>query len=153
MQSRHAADILYGMTARCLIVDDSAQFLRAARVLLEREGLVVDIASTGADALRLVEEWRPHVVLVDIDLGSESGFEVARQLDQRTYTTPSPPFETSIILVSTHDEEEFEELIAASPAVGFLAKSSLSARAIDKMLSGGDRQDPALDGSSGPQGT
>jgi CheY-like chemotaxis protein len=141
------------MTARCLIVDDSAQFLRAARVLLEREGLVVNIASTGADALRLVEELRPQVVLVDIDLGGESGFEVARLLDQRTITTPSPPFETSIILVSTHDEEEFEELIAESPAVGFLAKSSLSALAIDKMLSGGDRRGPALDGSSGPQGT
>jgi CheY-like chemotaxis protein len=141
------------MTARCLLVDDSAQFLRAARMLLEREGLVVDVASTGADALRLVEELRPHVVLVDIDLGAESGFEVARQLDQRTYTTPSPPFETSIILVSTHDAEEFEELIAESPAVGFLAKSSLSARAIDKMLSGEDRQGRTLNGSSGPQET
>jgi CheY-like chemotaxis protein len=141
------------MTVRCLLVDDSAHFLRAARALLEREGIVVDVATTGRDALRSVEELRPNVVLIDIDLGAESGFEVAQQLDEARYPTHSPPFETSIILVSTHDEEEFEELIAASPAVGFLAKSSLSARAIDKMLSGGDRQDPALDGSSGPQGT
>jgi CheY-like chemotaxis protein len=122
------------MTARCLIVDDSAQFLRAARAVLERDGLVVDIASTGPEALQRVQEWRPDVVLVDIDLGGESGFEVARQLNLATYTTPSPPFETSIILVSTHGEEEFEELITESPAVGFLAKSSLSAKAIDEML-------------------
>ena len=131
------------MTARCLIVDDSAQFLRAARAVLERDGFVVDIASTGPEALRRVEELRPDVVLVDIDLGGESGFEVVRQLELATYTTPSPPFETSIILVSTHAEEEFEELITESPAVGFLAKSSLSARAIDEMLT---RRGGATDG-------
>jgi CheY-like chemotaxis protein len=135
------------MTSRCLIVDDSAQFLRAARAVLERDGLIVDIASTGPEALRRVEELRPDVVLVDIDLGGESGFEVVRQLDLATYTTPAPPFETSIILVSTHAEEEFEELITESPAVGFLAKSSLSARAIDEMLT----RRGATDGFSRPQ--
>ena len=40
----------------------------------------------------------------------------------------------SAILISTHSEEDFEELINASPALGFLAKSSLSAKAIRAML-------------------
>jgi CheY-like chemotaxis protein len=139
------------MTVRCLIVDDSVHFLRAARVLLEREGLIVDVASTGAEALRRVKELRPHVVLVDIDLGGESGFEVARLLNQHTNTTPSPPFETSTILVSTHAEEEFEELITASPAIGFLAKSSLSKRAIDDLLTGRGDLGDNFDGAMGPQ--
>jgi CheY-like chemotaxis protein len=139
------------MTARCLIVDDSAPFVRAARALLEREGIVVDVASTGRDALRRVEELRPDVVLLDIDLGAESGFEVAQQLNEARYPTHSPPFETSIILVSTHAEEEFEELIAASPAVGFLAKSSLSARAIEDMLAPWGGLGCASDGANGHQ--
>ncbi len=66
---------------RCLIVDDSRHFLDAAHGLLERQGIVVvGVASTGAEALRRVEELRPDVTLVDIDLGGESGFEVARRL-------------------------------------------------------------------------
>ena len=64
-----------------LIVDDSRLFLQAARVLLEREGLrVVGVAVTAAQALRRAAELRPEVVLVDIMLGGESGFDLARRL-------------------------------------------------------------------------
>jgi CheY-like chemotaxis protein len=135
MRISHASAIVDGMTVRCLVVDDSAHFLRAARALLEREGLVVDVASTGAEALQRAKSLRPHVVLVDIDLGQERGFDVARQLDEGL-CEPS----VIIILISTHAEDEFEDLIVTSPAIGFLAKSSLSARAIYGMVSdGGER--------------
>jgi two-component system, NarL family, nitrate/nitrite response regulator NarL len=69
------------MRIRCLIVDDSRAFLDAASVLLEREGLrIVGVASTGREALREAETLRPDVVLLDISLGDESGFNVARRL-------------------------------------------------------------------------
>ena len=104
---------------RCLIVDDSHQFLGAARLLLEREGVaVVGIATTSADALRLEGELRPDVVLVDIRLGDESGFELARRLS------------ATVILISTHDRSEYAEEIAASPAAGFIPKTQLSAEAV-----------------------
>jgi two-component system nitrate/nitrite response regulator NarL len=119
------------MALRCLVVDDSARFLQAARALLEREGLVVDIALTGAEALRRVGTFRPDVVLVDIDLGGESGFELARRFDDQDGT--SGP---GVILVSTHQREDFEELIADSPALGFLAKSALCANAVHELLLG-----------------
>ena len=119
---------------RCLIVDDSPRFLAAARGLLDREGItVVGVASTVADALQRVEELRPDVALLDIDLGGESGLELARRLQQDDGAPPR------IILISTHAEQDFTDLIAASPAVGFLSKSSLSAAAIrDLLASGGD---------------
>ena len=73
------------MTLRCLLVDDNEPFLEAARVLLRKQGIdVVGVASTGAEALRLADELRPDVVLVDIDLGGESGFELTRQLTQES---------------------------------------------------------------------
>jgi CheY-like chemotaxis protein len=66
---------------RCLIVDDNLGFLEAARALLEQEGfVVVGVASTGAEATCSVAELQPEVTLVDIDLGEESGFDVARRL-------------------------------------------------------------------------
>jgi CheY-like chemotaxis protein len=68
------------MPLRCLLVDDNLAFLGAATVLLEREGLTVaGTATNSAEALRQAEELRPDVILVDIGLGKESGFEVARR--------------------------------------------------------------------------
>jgi DNA-binding NarL/FixJ family response regulator len=120
-----------GMMLRCLIVDDSPRFLAAARGLLERQGMaVVGVASTSAEALERVRELRPDVTLVDIDLGGESGLELTRRLHHQ-----AGPATARVILVSTHAEEDYAELIAASPAVGFLSKSTLSAGAIHDLLS------------------
>ena len=74
---------------RCLIVDDIAGSVDAARGLLERQGItVVGVASNTTEALRCFEELRPDVTLVDIDLGGESGFELA---EPRSGSYPSPP--------------------------------------------------------------
>jgi DNA-binding NarL/FixJ family response regulator len=117
----------------CLIVDDNPGFLAAASRLLERQGItVVGVASTGAEALRQAEQLRPDVVLVDIGLGAERGLDLAGQLHRRT------PSRT--ILVSTQDEQDYRDLIAASPAVGFLPKTALSARAIHELLASGPRE-------------
>ncbi|GAA3584367.1 response regulator transcription factor [Kribbella ginsengisoli] len=117
---------------RCLIVDDSERFLAAARTLLEPDGIsVIGTASTGEQALRLAAELRPDVLLVDIDLGGESGLRLAGQLAAQAGTDPIP-----IILISLHSEEDYAELIAASPAIGFLPKTALSGSAITETLDG-----------------
>jgi DNA-binding NarL/FixJ family response regulator len=132
------------VTLRCLLVDDNPRFLAAARGLLEREGLVVaGTASTTADALRQVAELRPDVTLVDIELGGESGFDLARQLSEQSSPTP-------VIIISTHAEDDYADLIAASPAIGFVPKVALSARAVRTLLTGGDA-DPSTT-VSGPRG-
>jgi DNA-binding NarL/FixJ family response regulator len=122
------------MLLRCLIIDDNPHFAQAARSLLEHEGLtVVGTASTGSEAIDLVREFQPDVVILDIDLGAESGFDVAEQLrtgDAHTSLASGP----EIVLVSAHDEEDFADMISESVAVGFVAKSDLSARAIRNLL-------------------
>ncbi|HEX4009535.1 MAG TPA: response regulator transcription factor [Solirubrobacteraceae bacterium] len=120
------------MTLRCVIVDDNPDVLRAAGDLLQRQGMrVVGVATTSDEALPLVEELEPEVTLVDIDLGPESGFELARRLVRSLDRVGS-----RTILISTHDEADFADLIAASPAIGFLSKSDLSAEAITRLLAG-----------------
>jgi DNA-binding NarL/FixJ family response regulator len=120
------------MMLRCLIVDDSPRFLDAARGLLERQGIrVVGLASTSADALRRARELQPDVMLVDIDLGGESGLELARRLQGQAGPAPA-----RVILVSTHAEQDYAELIDASPAIGFLPKTAVSGSAIRDLLAG-----------------
>jgi DNA-binding NarL/FixJ family response regulator len=117
---------------RCLIVDDNANFLTAARAHLDQQGIsVVGLASTGSEALRRADELRPDVALVDIDLGAESGFDVARLLAETPGLDP-----LSVVLISSYAEKDLIDLIAASPAVGFVSKADLSGRAISEVLAG-----------------
>jgi two-component system, NarL family, nitrate/nitrite response regulator NarL len=117
---------------RCLIVDDNEGFLAVAHASLEREGLeVVGTVKTIAEALSQVEMVRPDVILVDISLGQESGFELTRQI-----VDSHPDLRGRIVLISTRHEEDFADLITASPATGFLSKAQLSARAVRGLVAG-----------------
>ena len=118
------------MPLRCLLVDDNGAFLEAARLLLEREGVtVVGVASSIAEALRQARALLPDVILVDIGLGEESGFDLTRLLTQDGRADGA-----EVILISAGAEADYRELIDESPAAGFLAKSELSARAIRRIL-------------------
>jgi DNA-binding NarL/FixJ family response regulator len=120
------------MPIRCVIVDDSPRFAQVATELLQDEGIdVLAIATNGQDAVRLARELRPDLALVDIGLGAENGLDIARRLS----TEEPEGLAGAVILISTHAEEEFAELIADSPAIGFLAKTDLSADAIHTLLS------------------
>jgi DNA-binding NarL/FixJ family response regulator len=120
------------MPLRSLIVDDNMHFLAAARDLLEREGVeVVGVASSGAEAVQLADELRPDVALVDIDLGQESGLDVARLLAEDARGS-------RVVLISAYSQSDFADLIAASPAVGFVPKAELSAARIEDVLRAGE---------------
>ena len=117
------------MPLRALLVDDNQSFLTAARGLLEDEGItVVGVASNAADAHALAAQLTPDVILVDILLGDESGFDLARALAAER--DPGP----AVILISTHAEADFADMVASSPALGFLPKSELSADPIRRIL-------------------
>ena len=132
------------MSLRVLLVDDNAQFLQAARDLLEREGITVAaVASTSAEALELAEAMTPDVVLVDVDLGAESGFVLAERLARPATGGPVLP----VVLISTYAEEDLADLLDASPAVGFLSKADLSASALLALL--GPLGDGSSSGTSG----
>jgi DNA-binding NarL/FixJ family response regulator len=131
MRRQSSGEILDSMSRlRCLVVDDSPRFAEAARVMLEHgEITIVGIASTAAEAIERAAELDPDVILVDIGLGTDSGFDVARTLGEADV---SPAWR--VVLTSTDAGEDFADLIAASPAVGFVPKSQLSGQAIRELL-------------------
>jgi DNA-binding NarL/FixJ family response regulator len=116
------------VTPTTLIVDDHQSFRAGARRLLEAGGLeVIGEAADAEAAIEAVRRLRPELVLLDIDLGATSGFDVARTLTQED----GGP---DVILISSHEYSDFGAEIAACGARGFVAKDALSVAAVHKAL-------------------
>jgi CheY-like chemotaxis protein len=103
-----------------LIVDDHPSFRTSARRMLEASGyVVVGEAATGAEAIAAVQELRPELVLLDVQLPDLDGFEVAERLD-------SAGVGPAIVLTSSRERSDFGSAVADSPARGFVTKGELS---------------------------
>jgi CheY-like chemotaxis protein len=113
---------------RCVIVDDDQSFIKVAQAVLEQDGVTVaGAASSCAEAVQRAKALRPDVVLIDIRLGEESGFDVARRLTDNEQTA-------QLIMTSTYAAADYADLIAESPAVGFVPKAQMSGAAIRRVL-------------------
>lgn len=102
---------------RVLIADDQMLMRQGLETLLELEPdlQVVGQASDGAEAVELVEQLKPHVVLMDVRMPRMNGVDATRQIRAR-----AP--ETQVIILTTFDDDEyvFEGLRAG--AMGYLLK-------------------------------
>ncbi|HSI97371.1 MAG TPA: response regulator transcription factor [Gaiellaceae bacterium] len=111
-----------------LIVDDHPSFRASARAILEAEGFdVIGEADDAASALEAAEVLAPDVVLLDVQLPDGTGFEVCERLcknDRRP----------RIVLVSTRDASDYDDLIEASRARGFITKADLSGEALRELI-------------------
>ncbi len=83
--------------SRVLVVEDEESFVEALTLGLRREGFHVDVARDGAEALDVIDDVRPDVVLLDLMLPKVAGLDVCRQIRARS---PVP-----IIMVTARDSE------------------------------------------------
>ena len=118
------------MRPTVLIVDDHADFRRAASALLTHEGFdVLGVAANGALAIVKCARLEPSVVLLDVQLPDSDGFEVAEQLS----ALPHPP---TVVLVSSRDAEAYGVRVATSQATAFITKAALTGPALEAILRG-----------------
>jgi DNA-binding NarL/FixJ family response regulator len=111
-----------------LIADDSDSFRRSARLLLEDEGFeIVGEARDGVDTLAQVDLLRPALVVLDVQLAADDGFEIAKRLAAR----PDPP---AVVMVSTRAASSYADQLATTSARGFIAKADLSGDQIAALL-------------------
>jgi DNA-binding NarL/FixJ family response regulator len=111
-----------------LIVDDHAPFRQAARALLELDGYeVVGVAADAASGVSECRRLRPEIVLLDIGLPDASGLDLAGRL-------AAEPGAPDVVLISSRDRSDLGPLLDATPAVGFITKTHLSADALDRVL-------------------
>jgi DNA-binding NarL/FixJ family response regulator len=132
-----------GTLIRCIIVDDNHHFLRVVNDVLNHEGIaVVGLASTSAEALSLASRHLPDIVLVDVRLGAESGFDLAQRL-----MAAAPAWQPTVVLMSTYPEDGIRPMLEVSPAAAFIRKSAISGPAI-REAHRRHRERAAFDGES-----
>jgi two-component system, NarL family, response regulator NreC len=102
-----------------LLVDDHAMFRAGIRALLEAEGRleVVGEASSGDEAVDLVRELRPDVVVMDLSMPGSNGLEATRRI-------AALELHTSVLVLTVHAEEEYLVPVVEAGASGYLTKTS-----------------------------
>lgn len=113
---------------RIVVVDDHRPFLTAACRALQRAGWTVTAVEEAADVPAIVAELRPGVVLLDVQLGEASGFDIARELA----TGPHPP---AVLLISARAASSYGEAVVTCGARGFLDKLTFTAASLEDLLS------------------
>jgi DNA-binding NarL/FixJ family response regulator len=113
---------------RLLLVDDDADFRRLARQLLEDGGYdVVGAAADARDAVKMAGECAPEVTLVDVNLPDANGFKLAGRLARE-----HPGM--AVLLISTYDRGDLDQLARDTGARGFVPKDELSGPELDRRL-------------------
>jgi two-component system, NarL family, invasion response regulator UvrY len=111
-----------------LVVDDQAPFRLAARAVLRRlDGFeFAGEASSGGQAIELVDSLHPSLVLMDINMPEMNGIEATRRI------IAGHP-EITVILCSTHDPKDLPAEAAASGAIAYVSKEHLAADTIREL--------------------
>lgn len=105
-------------TIRVVIADDHPIVRKGLRMTLEEFGaeiVVVGEAANGAEAVRMVEEVHPHVVLMDIRMPGMDGLEALEHI-----RASSP--QVAIVILTTYNEDDFLLRGLQGGACGYLLK-------------------------------
>jgi DNA-binding NarL/FixJ family response regulator len=107
------------MTVRVVVADDQALLRKGFRMILEAEDGVeiVGEAADGSDAVRLVELYRPDVVLMDVRMPVLDGIEATRAI-----TSSDAAGATRVLILTTFDLDEYAFSALRAGASGFLLK-------------------------------
>jgi len=101
-----------------LIVDDHPVVRLSVRLLLEKDGLTV-VAETGdgLDAISLIKQYKPDLVVIDIDIPSLNGIDVIQRLRKNDY-------QGGMLVLSGKDDDHYIKRCAAAGADGFISKKN-----------------------------
>jgi DNA-binding NarL/FixJ family response regulator len=127
---------------KVLVVDDHPVVRHGILAMLRYEPDIelVGDAADGAEAVRLILERRPDVVLLDLRLPQLSGVEVMREVRQRLQAT-------RFLVLTTYDTDEYIGPALAAGAQGYLLKDATPdelVRAVRSLMQGGAALEPGV---------
>src|SRR4030042_1088741 len=103
---------------KVIIADDHVLFRDGTRSLLEQEAdmEVVGEASDGKEAVDLVAQLRPHVILMDIAMPRVNGIEATRQIKAHNSAT-------AVLILTAYDDDQYIMALLEAGAAGYLLKN------------------------------
>jgi DNA-binding NarL/FixJ family response regulator len=112
-----------------LIVDDNPKFLEAAKRFLSSDPMVelIGTAVSGQEALDIIQDKSPDLVIIDLAMPGLDGLEVTRQV--KTQFSPPP----QVVILTLYDNEEYRSASRLAGADGFVAKSDIGTHLIPQI--------------------
>lgn len=120
------------MSIRVIIADDQELILTGFAMILNAQPdiEVVGTAHDGDEALKLIQETKPDVALLDIRMPKMQGLEVCRQVSE----------DVNVVIVTTFEDDEYVEKAMEYGARGFLLKDSGTALLIEAVRAAANNQ-------------
>ena len=100
---------------RILVVDDNKDILQVVQIILQIRGFEVKAIWRGEDTVQAVNDFSPHIVLLDIMLGNVNGIDICNQIKSHPDTK-----DVCVVMFSAHGKRE--EILNQCPADNFIAK-------------------------------
>ena len=107
------------------IIEDDAMIAQMYQMKFELDGFFVEISNNGFDGLKMLDDFKPDLLLLDIKLPEISGIEVLKKLRQKTEFKNLP-----IILLTNSDRSEIPENIDQFKISDYIVKSNLTPRQV-----------------------
>ncbi|MCB0084016.1 MAG: response regulator, partial [Caldilineaceae bacterium] len=119
-----------GMTKRILVVEDEQMIATLINRILSKQGYTIQVTNNGAEALRLIEEFAPHLVVLDISLPGMDGYQICRYLRNNPETASLP-----IIMVTAMSRPSDQRQGFATGADDYLTKPFAPAELVNRIES------------------
>ena len=113
----HEAAVTLAAAPLIMVVDDSLTVRRVTQRLLERSGYEVLLAKDGVDAVRLLQDVRPDVMLVDIEMPRMDGFDLTRHVRGNELTRSIP-----IVMITSRTADKHRRMALELGVNAYLGK-------------------------------
>ncbi|MBN1875943.1 MAG: response regulator [Anaerolineae bacterium] len=110
-----------GVSKKVLVIEDSPIQAQALQKVLEEHGLRVLWVEEGRVGVELAQQWRPDIVVVDLNMPNMDGFEVCRYLRESPHTSHIP-----IVVLTAHDSVPNRRMGIYLGAVDFIPKDEFA---------------------------
>jgi len=95
------------MNKKILIADDDRLLVRLIRTALSREGFEIRYAYDGATTLKLIKEFCPDVIVLDVMMPVLDGYKICQMLNENSQYSPVPK-----IIIATSRKEDIDKRIS-----------------------------------------
>ena len=117
------------MTTKVAIIEDDQAISQMYRIKFEAEGYIVETADNGQLGLELIEQMRPHIILLDLMMPVMSGEEMLARLRRTSWGKT-----TKVIILTNRGEQEIPEEVKKLDVAAIILKADMTPRQVAELV-------------------